>query len=55
MGFLERQSLDTLRQDPYALAITTYALALSNSTRKMTTYEQLKAIAGRREGMFVTN
>ena len=52
MKFLEDQDIITLRQDPYALAIITYALAISNSTKKMTTYEHLKSIAGRSEGVF---
>ena len=50
MSFLERQDINILRTDPYALAITSYALAISNSTKKMTTYEHLKEIAGRSEG-----
>ena len=42
--------MNTLRGDPYALSVITYALALSNSTRKMTFYENLKNIAGRSSG-----
>ena len=55
MAFLERQNINTLRGDPYALAIISYALAISNSTKKMTTYEHLKAIAGRSGGMHYFN
>ena len=50
MHFLDEQDINTLREDPYALSVITYALALSNSTRKMTFYENLKDIAGRSSG-----
>ena len=50
MTFLEGQNITTLREDPYALAIISYALAISNSTKKMTTYEHLRDIADRSGG-----
>ena len=50
MEFLENQDLNTLKEDPYVLAVVTYALALSNSTMKRTYNDELKAIAGKSNG-----
>ena len=52
MKFLEQQlnDINTLREEPYVLAIMAYALAISGSKEKMKTYERLKNIAGGSEG-----
>ena len=53
LGFLERMNLNTLKTDPYALAIVSYALAISDSALKRTFNDALKEVKDSPEGNIV--
>ena len=53
LGFLEQMDLNTLKTDPYALAIVSYALAISDSALKRTFNDALKEVKDSPDGNIV--